>query len=482
MHPVAFAFGSLVSQHLATSAIKKRLVLTERVSGIAARLHNPIRLSSDGDQVINRSPLIAACFLVLLGIPALAAAQPSRAPSPPLRVFLDCEVTGCDFNYFRTEVPFVDYVRDRQDAQLHVLARSETTGGGGEAYVLDFIGKRDLAALADTVRFSVPQGSTQDDRRKQISRALKLGLMRFVVRTADISSFNVSYTPPTALATATASAPTTDRWNYWVFRTRAGTNFSGEKTQRSVNLNGSQSANRTTESLKVRLSLNGGYNESKFTFSSGTRFANYAHSYGVSELAVKSAGPHWSLGERISISSSTFLNQKRAIRAGPAVEYDLFPYKQSSARQLTFQYSAGLSSVRYKDTTIFNKISETHPEQSLVTSLGLTQPWGSVSAVLTGASYLHDLSKNRFELFNSADVRIFKGLSVNLYLSTALIRDQLYLRRGTATDEEVLTRRRQLATSYRYFGGFGLTYTFGSIFNNIVNTRFDTPGGGTFFF
>ncbi len=432
--------------------------------------------------MINRSGLIAVCIVALSSLPAPAPAQQSPAPPPPLRVFLDCEVTGCDPNYFRTEIPFVDYVRDRQDAQLHILATSETTGGGGEAYVLDFIGKRDLSALADTVRFSVPQGSTQDDRRKQISRALKLGLMRFVLRTGDISRFNVTYAAPAPATAALAVAPTTDRWNYWVFRSRAGSNFNGEKTQRSVNLNGSQSANRTTEALKIRLSLNGGYNESKFTFGNGSRFANYAHSYGASELVVKSAGPHWSIGQRSSVSASTFLNQKLAVRSGPAVEYDLFPYKESSRRQLTFQYSAGLSSVRYQDTTIFGKISETHPEQSLVTSLGLTQPWGSVTAVLTGASYLDDLSKNRLELFNSADVRIFKGLSFNLFLSTALIRDQLYLRKGGATDQEVLTRRRQLATSYRYFGGFGLTYTFGSIFNSIVNTRFDAPSGGTFFF
>jgi len=51
-----------------------------------------------------------------------------------------------------------------------------------------------------------------------------------------------------------------------------------------------------------------------------------------------------------------------------------------------------------------------------------------------------------------------------------------------ATDQEILVRQRQLATSYRYGVSVGLSYTFGSIFNNVVNPRFEGASGGTFFF
>ena len=44
--------------------------------------------------------------------------------------------------------------------------------------------------------------------------------------------------------------------------------------------------------------------------------------------------------------------------------------------------------------------------------------------------------------------------------------------------QEILVRRRQLETSYNFFAGVGLSYTFGSIFNNIVNPRFGSSGGG----
>jgi hypothetical protein len=70
------------------------------------------------------------------------------------------------------------------------------------------------------------------------------------------------------------------------------------------------------------------------------------------------------------------------------------------------------------------------------------------------------------------DVRLFKGFSVNVGGSASRVHDQLYLKAGEATDEEILLRRRQLATAYRYRLQAGISYTFGSIFNNIVNPRF----------
>jgi len=49
-----------------------------------------------------------------------------------LRVFLDCD-RGCDFDYLRQEITFVNYVRDRRDAQVHVLITRERTAAGGQA-------------------------------------------------------------------------------------------------------------------------------------------------------------------------------------------------------------------------------------------------------------------------------------------------------------------------------------------------------------
>jgi hypothetical protein len=52
------------------------------------------------------------------------------------------------------------------------------------------------------------------------------------------------------------------------------------------------------------------------------------------------------------------------------------------------------------------------------------------------------------------------------------IHDQVYLPKGNRDQADVLLRRRALLTGYEYNARVGLTYTFGSIFNNVVNPRF----------
>jgi hypothetical protein len=245
-----------------------------------------------------------------------------------------------------------------------------------------------------------------------------------------------------------------------------------------VSLNGSTSANRTTEAWKANISVYANYGQNRFELSDGTNFKSYSHSYGLSDLVVKSLGSHWSAGQRASWTASTFLNQKQAIRFAPAIEYDFFPYSQSTRRQWTLQYSPGISYFRYQDTTIFDRISEVRADQTLITSLDLKQPWGSVSSSLEGAVYLHDLSKRHLVFFNSLDLKLFKGFSLFFFGQASLLRDQLYLPRGDLSDADRLLRLRQLATSYTYFANFGISYSFGSIFNNIVNPRFGGTSGG----
>jgi hypothetical protein len=75
-------------------------------------------------------------------------------------------------------------------------------------------------------------------------------------------------------------------------------------------------------------------------------------------------------------------------------------------------------------------------------------------------------------------IRVFEGLSLNVYGGYSAVHDQLSLAKSSLTAEEVYQQRRELAKSYSYWGSFGFSYTFGSIFNNIVNARFGNQGGG----
>ncbi|MCD6177316.1 MAG: hypothetical protein J7K29_05725, partial [Candidatus Cloacimonetes bacterium] len=75
-------------------------------------------------------------------------------------------------------------------------------------------------------------------------------------------------------------------------------------------------------------------------------------------------------------------------------------------------------------------------------------------------------------LYSNVSWKIYKGLSLDLWGNAARVHDQLSLAAGDVTTEELLLRQKELQTQYTYFLSIGLSYSFGSIYNNIVNPRF----------
>ena len=102
----------------------------------------------------------------------------------------------------------------------------------------------------------------------------------------------------------------------------------------------------------------------------------------------------------------------------------------------------------------------------------MKERWGTISAKLFGSHYFHDFEKNRLGLSGDLSLRIFKGLSLTLTGNAYMIHDRLSLAKAGASQEEVLLRRKQLDTQYSYYAYFGLKYSFGSIYSNVVNPRF----------
>lgn len=425
---------------------------------------------------------LSTCLLVLLLIPATAAAQ--TGANGGVRVFLDCSYF-CDDNFVRTEINFVNWVRDRADAQVHVIVSRLTTGGGGSAYTLTFAGLREFAGREDTLKYTAATTDSQDLVRRGITRTLKLGLVPFIAATSGAARLQVTWAAEEAAAGKTAAEPTHDPWKQWVFSISGRTNFDGEESQNFSHLSGNISANRTTDALKLRVGFNGSYNESNFTYDDGdgdTTVTSIRKSYSTSILAVKSLGKHWSAGLTTGANSGTFGNISLGFRGGPAVEYSLWPYSEATRRSLVMRYSAGFRSFDYREITIYGKMSEAHPTHSLTSELDLRQRFGSISLDLSYDQYLHNTAFYNAEVFANANLKLFKGFSLDFYGNYERVRDQLSLAATNLTPEEVLTRQRQLKTGFRYWGGFGLRYSFGSIFNNVVNPRFGEGGGGMIIF
>jgi hypothetical protein len=130
----------------------------------------------------------------------------------------------------------------------------------------------------------------------------------------------------------------------------------------------------------------------------------------------------------------------------------------------------------YEDTTIFLKLREGVLAQQFRADVSARQPWGSVNVGTLFRNQVLDASIWRASIGGHVSVRVFRGLNVNFGGNVSSIHDQINLRLADLSDEEVLVRQRERGTSYRYFVNFGISYTFGSIFNNVVNPRFDLGG------
>ena len=436
---------------------------------------------------MRRASVVVSFLALAIGgmlLPSIVVAQtppPGPPPAPPptagreidrrVKVFIDCSgFWNCDSEYFRTNLTYIDHVRDRTVADVHILITSQRTGSGGNEVTLTFIGLGPFARVDDLLRYLSPPNSSTDAIRAGLVQKIKLGLMRYVAHSSAADSLTVATNA--SAKPSQAKTPVHDPWNYWVMRVSFNGNVYGEESSNSRSYSGGASANRTTEAWKASLSGNASYRQSSYDLGDGEMFTTVTRSSNVGGIVVKSLGPRWSAGGRASLQSSTYTNQDRAVSVAPAIEYDFFPYAESTRRIMTLQYSLGVTSFAYKEITIYDKMSETLPYHKLALDIEARQPWGQVSFQLDGSQYLSQSDKYRIEAGGGVSLRLGKGLSLNVSSWESFIRDQLYLPKGEATTEEILVRQRQLATSFQYSVYFGVSYTFGSIYNNVVNPRF----------
>lgn len=403
-------------------------------------------------------------------------AQDARREPAALRVFLDCN--RCDFDYLRREITFVDYVRDRRDAHVHVLVTTENSGGG-RLYTLDFIGVGRFADRGVTYNYSESRTDTDDETRVGLAQVLRVGFLHYIIDTPMAGDIEIGAGRRDGVGTGFAGGgrrplmarPDDDPWNFWVFRLSTNARVSGEASRRRSDFRGSASANRTTEAWIVRIEIEGSYRETVTELSTGG-FRDVRTSHDLDGQVVKSLGEHWGASIRGGTSGSTFLNQDRRIEVLPGIEFNVFPYSESSRRSLTFAWELGIESFDYLEETIFGRMEETLAAQEVEVTFDVEQPWGDSRLRLRYDSFVNDLSKYRTSVFGNLSFRVVRGLSVFASASAELVRNQVYLPKKALTDEEILIERRQLATDSRYRVSFGLSYTFGSIFNNVVNPRF----------
>ena len=416
-----------------------------------------------------------------------ATVLPDSLLQSSLRVFLDCQggVRGCDRQFFVQEMGFVNWVRDRFDSDVHLLLTSLNAGNGGRQITVNFLGQKGYAGKIDTLVVSTLPNDADDVVRRELLRTFQLGLAPYVARTPIASRLRLSLANGFVAPTINPRA-VKDRWNLWLYRVDGNVNASGEQLVRTTNLSSTLSAARTTEQWKINVGATGSYNERDFKVFQTNR-ANPAVRDTVSVVVLQRAAnanalfgrtinAHWTAGVKIAGGFSEVLNQKLNVRVSPAIEYNYFPWNEATRRQLTALYYVGPNYYQYYSRTVFNQVEETRFNHTLLLALTQRQKWGNTNLTLEGAQYLHDLNRNHVTLSGFVDLRLGRGFSLNFRGSASRVRDQIYIAANAQSERDILTQRQQLQTNFRYNMNVGVGYTFGSIYNTVVNQRFGNLG------
>ena len=434
--------------------------------------------------LLRRRPFACALSFsaALAWLPSSASAQApgGEIRADALRVFLDCNANNCDGDYFRTEISFVNWVRDRTLAQVHLIVTSTGTGGGGDVYDLDFIGLQDLEATDDRLSLTVPGTDTEDEVVSSLSRVIATGLARYSVLLGQTTGFDVS---PTDLSDEDVSqlvgaSQVSDPWNFWVFEISTELSLSAEETENERQYRGEFEARRTTETWKLELQSDFNSSRDERDLEDGEVIVDERTNWAVDGLVAYALADHWSLGLLAGAGASTRRNQDFGADGSVALEYSFFPYADAPRRSLTARYDFRVQYYDWEEETIFFETEELRPQHELELRLFQRQPWGQSILSLSGRQFLHEPELWSVSVFGNLEFRIFRGLQLELRGGVDFIEDQIFISAEGLTPEEILLGRFQRPTDFGYFLEVGIGFEFGSIYNNVVNNRFDSRGGG----
>ena len=427
--------------------------------------------------------LLLSLFIAFSGF-----AQKDSTKKDEIRVFVDCNA-WCDMSFIKTEINYVDFVPDRFSANVYIMITSQSTGSGGDELKLFFGGQENFKGMNDTLKFYRNSTDTEDEYRQNLVRFLKLGLTRFIAKTSLAQKLTITAVVNKGDEPVNSLTNKKDKWHFWVYSIGVNGNYNADDQSKSYRYSARLSANRVTEKLKINLSANISKYQGKVTYSDGSSDKYFSNYSGINATIVKSLSNHLSAGGYASLLHSTYSNYDVQYALQPAIEYSYYPYKDAVKKSITLFYQAGFNYNNYIDSGYYDAPKHVLFNQSLSLNIGFTQKWGNFNFSSSWDNYFNSFTLkdakikgtniNTFSLGGYLEVRIVKGLS--FYVSSnANFTKGIYpnIPRKNFSNVDILTNTRQYPSEKRLYMNFGISYRFGSIYNNVVNPRFN--GGNNF--
>lgn len=404
-------------------------------------------------------------FLFLFLTTSQLKSQDASLKKESIKLFIDCR---CEKSYLQQEINFVNHVRDQGLANVILMIYDIANGSGGRTYKLDFKGTGDYEGMAQELSYDSNVNMTSDDVRKGLLEVVKNGLLKYLLE-SDLSD-KISYKITDEGLAKRQDINFDDPWNNWIFEVYGEAELDKEASRKEFEYEIGFESDKVTEKWRVRVDVQMNLANSKFIQEDEEFTSNRERYFGYGSI-VRSLSNHWSMGIFAGASHDTYTNIDLATNLTPAIEYNIFPYREVLRREIVFAYKIGYAHNDYIETTIFGEDGESIFNHSLDIQARFRQPWGNLYSRLRASTFLNDFSKNRVQFNGSVSVRVFKGMAVRFSGSLQLIRDQINLPAGSASLEDVLLQQKQIATDFETGFRIGVSYTFGSVFNNIINTR-----------
>lgn len=382
--------------------------------------------------------------------------------------FLDCEI--CDQTFFRQEISYVNFVRDRALADIYSLLTENMVGTGAREYKLFLIGQNRFQGKNDTLTFTALPNAAEAENRDGLLNLMKKGLLKYLVNTDLIHQIEYKIN---GASDAVSAEQINDKWNFWTITFNSRLNGDANSYQRNLNMRYGFIINRTTDKVRTETGLSYGINNQKFKIDDSTTVTGYQSHTGGYHFLAFTAGKHLAVGQFATFFQSTQQNLSNSFSYFPAVEYNLFDYEEASRRQLRLIYRAGVRFQKYDETTIYNRNSEWLYPHAFVIQWVQIEKWGTINLAAVGWHYLNQRKNYSTSVFPSISFNPANGLRIGFWGDLSIVNDQFHIRRKSSSVNEILLDQIELKTDYMLSYGFNISYTFGSRYNNIINVRFD---------
>ena len=393
--------------------------------------------------------------LIILYIPFFSFAQVEK-----IKAYIDCR---CDENYLKQQTSFLEYVRDQDLADIEIFVRDVWNPAGSRAFEIKIDGNNEYKELSSTTLAIGFANDTSSTLREKLLNKLKLALVPFLDKADYSLKLDID-------SNFDKSIIDDEKWKNWVFELSGSYNSDREESRKTNRYDIEFEIDKLTPDWRIGIELERSESNRRY-YSDDNVYTSNRKTTRIRGRVVRSISDHFSTGVFFGASQNTYENLDFSSYLSPAIEYSYFPYEDVLSKEITLAYRVGFGKRNYIEKTIYGFEKQNLTSQTLSMNIRFRQKWGNISTSINATQYLNDGSKKRFSFRSDLDFRIFEGLALRLSGNINLIREQYNLAAASTSIEELLLQQRQIATDYETRFSIGLSYTFGSIYNSIINTR-----------